>query len=460
MTGRRDQLGLPAEPPGPAPVVAVVGRPNVGKSTLVNRLCRRSVAIVADEPGMTRDRVYAEATLGGRPVILVDTGGFDVDPGEQMLGHIRRQLFVAIEEAHVIVCLFDGSVPPGHLDQEIVDHLRRSAKPVVHVANKTESARAAATALEYHELGIGDLIPVSAAHGRGTGELVDAILARLPPPTAQGREKPPPGARLAIMGRPNAGKSTLVNTLLGEERMIVDERPGTTRDAVQLPVTFMGCPYVLIDTAGMRRRRSIGAHVEELSVLHAVRAMSVADVVLLLVDAADQVAEQDMRIANLALRRGRGLVVALNKWDAIEGRAPRAEFARPYSDPGSLESVPVVRLSGLTGWNLEEAFETVNRVFAALSRRIPTPELNRFLEEAVRDHQPPSHRHRPVRLNYATQTGSSPPRFTVFTNHPEAIAEPYRRYLENRLRKAYDLAGVPIRLSFRSKAAGRRRRSS
>ncbi|MBW2263798.1 MAG: ribosome biogenesis GTPase Der [Deltaproteobacteria bacterium] len=456
---RHDQpLGDPAEPPGPAPVVAVVGRPNVGKSTLVNRLCRKRVAIVANQSGMTRDRVYAETTLRNVPVVLVDTGGFDLDPNQPLLKSIRSQLFIAIEEADVIVCLFDGAASPNMLDEEIVGYLRRSGKKVIYAANKTEKKIATQAAVEFHELGIEDIHMISAAHGQGIGKLLDAVVSLLPAPE-KGDAPGPKGIKLAVMGRPNAGKSTLVNTLLDEERMIVDDKPGTTRDAVQLPVTFMGHPYVLIDTAGMRRKRSIHEAVEELSVLHAVKAMRLADVVLLLIDAAGTIAEQDLRIANLALRMGCGLIVGVNKWDALGEKPDTLSFARPYTDAGTLDFVPVVRLSGLKAWNLEEVFEAVNRTWGNLKRRISTGEINRFLEQAVAAHQPPAFRHRPVRLNYATQVETKPPTFIIFTNHPEALADSYRRFLENRLREIYDFTGVPIRLFFRRKSKRRERRS-
>lgn len=448
----RDPLGEPAEPPGPAPVVAIVGRPNVGKSSLVNRLTRRRVAIVADQPGMTRDRVYAQTTLRSMPVVLVDTGGFDIDPDQPLVASIRRQLFVAIEEADVIVCLFDGAASPTSLDEEIVGHLRRAGKPVLYAANKTESERARQGALVYHELGVDHIHMISAAHGQGVGPLLDDVVSLLPTPRDTTDGDAPEGVRLAVMGRPNAGKSTLVNSLLDEERMIVDERPGTTRDAVQLPVTYMGKPYVLIDTAGMRRKRSVHEAVEELSVLHAVKALQLADVVLLLVDSLEKVAEQDLRIANLALDRGRGLVIGMNKWDVLEERPEKLVFARPRTDPGTLDFLPVVRLSGLRAWNLEEVFEAVDLVWSNLSRRIPTAQLNQFLEALVQAHQPPVFRHRPVRLNYATQVETRPPTFTIFTNHPEGVTDAYQRYLENRLRQEYELTGVPIRLRFRRKS--------
>jgi GTP-binding protein len=449
---------MPAEPPGTAPVVAVVGRPNAGKSTLVNRLCRRRVAIVADEPGMTRDRVYAQTTLRDRPVVLVDTGGFDVDRASPVVQAIRDQLLLAVEEADVVVCLFDGAAPPTSLDEEVVERLRRAGREVVWAANKTEGKKARQVALEYHELGVDELLYVSAAQGEGVGELVDAVVERLPAEPEPAAAPPPPDAvRLAIMGRPNAGKSTLVNTLLGEARMIVDEAPGTTRDAVQHTVTFHGEPWVLIDTAGMRRRRSIDRMTEELSVLHAVKAMGLAEVVLMLVDVTADVAEQDLRIANLALRRGRGLVVGLNKWDAAGEKPERLELVRPYSPVGTMEFVPVVRLSGREGWNLDELFDTARRVARNRRRRISTPQLNRFLEAAVEDHQPPAFRHRPVTLKYAAQVADAPPTIAVFTNRPEGVSDTYRRYLENRLRDTWDFTGVPLRIVFRKKAARDRR---
>jgi len=355
----------------------------------------------------------------------------------------------------VVVCLFDGLTSPTTLDEEIVGRLRRSGRPVVYAVNKTEGAAAHRTALEYHELGVEELLSISSAHGTGIGDLVDAVVARLPAPEP-GPGKGPEGVRLAVMGRPNSGKSTLANTLVGEERMIVDERPGTTRDAVQIPLTFMGQQWILIDTAGMRRPRSISLEVEELSVQHAVRAIEVASVVLLLVDAAIDVAEQDHRLANLVIRRGRGLVVGMNKWDRIRKKRARPTFSRPWMpDPGTLEFVPVVPMSGLEAWNLEEVFEVLGRVAVALERRIPTSDLNRFLEEAIAAHQPPAFRHRPVKINYATQVATAPPVFAFFANHPEGITPAYRRYLENKLRGSFDLEGVPIRLSFRRKP-GRR----
>ncbi len=453
-----DPLGMPADPPGPAPIVAVVGRPNVGKSTLVNRLARRRVAIVADEPGMTRDRVYAKARLRDRPAILVDTGGFDIDPASPLVEAIREQLMVAVEEADVIVCLFDGASPPSALDVEVVARLRRSARPVLYVANKTEGRAAKQVALEYHELGIEHILPVSAAQGDGIGELVDAILDLLPIPDAPGNDAPAAsdGIRLAIMGRPNAGKSTLVNTLLGQERMIVDAEPGTTRDAVQHRLERAGKRYVLIDTAGMRRPRSIGRITEELAVLHAVKAMTLADVVLLLVDVSAEISDQDLRIANLAIKRGRGLVVCLNKWD-MPAEKPDLVLARPFTNVGTLEYIPVLRLSGKEGWNLDEVFSTVERVAAARSRRLSTSELNRFLELALRDHQPPAVNRRPLTLKYITQVADAPPTFAVFCNHPEGVTAPFRRFLENRMRQTWDFTGVPIRLSFRAKGRNRKR---
>jgi GTP-binding protein len=425
----------------------------VGKSTLVNLLSGRTVSLVADTPAVTRDRVVAEAVVAGRAVHLIDTGGFIIRPEDNVTAMVMEQLAVAIEESDVIVCLFDASEPPTLLDEEIVRFLRKQGRPTLYAANKTDRKRSDEGILEYLALGPDEILPVSAAHNMGVDELRERIGGMLPPPSPSAAEGPDRGldARILILGRPNAGKSTLINTVLGVERVIVDPRPGTTRDCIAVEAEVKGRKVVLVDSAGIRRPRSVHHYMEEMSVIRAIRQIDEADVAVLLIDAQGGMVQQDERLCSMVVRKGKGLVVALNKWDLMKGAAYEDYVAgiRPLGD--YLKFVPAVPLSGLTGWNVEDLLSAVLQVKEQLGMRIPTARLNRFLEEIVEHHPPPRSKGRRVRIYYVTQTGTGPPRFTFITNRPDDVAENWKRYAASQIRETFGFMGVPLRLQFRPK---------
>ena len=435
-------------------IVALVGRPNVGKSTLFNRLVGKRVAIVHDEPGVTRDRHYGDVTSRGRRYTLVDTGGFDPESEDPMRRGIRRQVEIAVAEADVIVCVLDATASTAPADHTEVALLRRAEKPVIFIANKADSPRLEAEAADLYRLGMDRLILVSALHGRGIDELEAAVEAALPPPA----EAPPPAAddaaTIAVIGRPNAGKSSLVNRLSGEERVLVDARPGTTRDPIDLPIERDGKRYVLIDTAGIRRKAKVVKEndtVEAVSVLHAIRAMERGEVALLMCDASEGVAEQDAKILGLAVERGRGIVIALNKIDLVdrkdlqrieEGAREKLSFA-PWA--------PIVHVSAQTGRGMTGLFEAVSRVSAAYRKRVGTAELNRFFESALTTHPPPTSGGKAPRLFFITQAETSPPLFVIIASDPEKIHFSYRRYVSNQLRKSFGFEGVPVRVKYKER---------
>jgi GTP-binding protein len=454
------------------PIVAIVGRPNVGKSTLFNRFAGERIAIVEDVPGTTRDRVYATGDWNGRDFTLVDTGGLELEPGTPIEARVQDQARVAMAEADVILFVVDAEAGLAPLDYEVADRLRRSEKPVVLVVNKADNPRREHEGAEFHALGFEPTITISAQHGRNTGDLADLLVDALPPPsgTADGTasvpeelteeeldelaetEMGPP--RVAIVGRPNTGKSTLVNRVLGEERMIVSEIPGTTRDPVDSAVVVDGEPMILVDTAGIRRRGAIERGIERYSVLRAMKAIDRADVAVVMTDAVEGYTAQDAHVVGHVLDAGKGLVLVLNKWDVVEKdektaderlRALRREA--PY-----LSWADIVFASAKTGSRLDRVLEEARRVAEERYRRIPTAEVNRVISDAVQDH-PPSHvRNRLAKILYATQVAVAPPTFVVFVNDPELVHFSYRRYLENRIRAEYGFLGTPIRLIFRQRA--------
>jgi GTP-binding protein len=439
---------------GGTPIVAIVGRPNVGKSTLFNRLARARIAIVHDEPGVTRDRKYADTTAYGRAYTVVDTGGFDPEDADPMKAGIASHVRAAIAEADAIVFVTDATTGPNNADRAAVKLLRTSGKPAFYVANKADSPRADAEAFELYRLGVEKVYPVSALHGRGVGDLEAALVEALPEtePEPLPDEKAPP--RIALIGRPNAGKSSLLNRILGEDRVLVDARPGTTRDAIDALVEREGKKYVFIDTAGIRRKAKVakeGSAVESLSVLSSIRSIERAHVVVILCDAAEGVAEQDAKILGLAEERGRAMVVALNKSDLLDksGFAKAEELAReklsfvPY--------VPVVRTSAKTGRGIGELFATIDRVRDAFYRRIGTGELNRFFEQVLETRPPPTMGGRSPRLYFVTQAEVAPPTFIVMTNAPDAIHFSYRRFVVNQLRKHFGFDGVPVRVHYKAR---------
>ncbi len=430
------------------PVVALVGRPNVGKSTLFNRLTRSRDALVADQPGLTRDRQYGVGQLGDQPYVVVDTGGISGDLegiDALMVQQVRR----AIGEADHVLLLLDGREGRTAADEAIADELRRTGKPVTVVVNKTEQLDRDLAAAEFHALGLGEPHAIAAAHGRGVKSLIDYVLATLPPSS---QDAPPPeaGIRIAVIGRPNVGKSTLVNRLLGEERVVAFDQPGTTRDSIHIPFERDGRHYTLIDTAGVRRRGRVAGVVEKFSVIKTLQAMEAANVVLLVLDAQQGIAEQDAGLAGHVLESGRALVVVINKWDGLDPdrrEAVKSDMQRklPFLDFAAWRYVSALHGSGVG--KLLEAVEAAND---AAMRDLRTPELTRILEDAVAEHQPPLVRGRRIKLRYAHQGGKNPPLIVIHGNQTEAVPPAYQRYLVGRFRKALQLSGTPVRLEFKT----------
>jgi len=431
------------------PVVAIVGRQNVGKSTLLNRLAGRRIAIVEDMPGTTRDRVFADVSWGGAEYTLVDTGGLEVDPDTAVGQGVREQIKIASAEADVIIFLVDirDGVTPS--DLEVADMVRRTNKPVILVANKADNDRLEAHAVDFYELGLGDPVAVSAHHGRGTAELLDRISAMLP--TSLPVEVEPEMMKVAIVGRPNVGKSMLLNALLGSERAIVDDVPGTTRDAVDTLLDFAGESVLLIDTAGMRRRGRLTAAIERYSVLRALRAIDRADVALLVLDATELSAAQDMHIAGYVLQAAKGIILVVNKWDLIPGgnqvecdRYIRGQFRFvPYA--------PILYTSALLGQGVDGVIPQAKEVYNERLKRLPTAQVNNVVQQAVAGHSPPRKGHRQLKVLHATQAEVNPPTFVFFVNDARLVHFSYRRYLENKLRQAFGFVGTPLRLVFKSR---------
>ena len=429
------------------PLVALIGRPNVGKSTLFNRLIEEPLAIVEDVPGTTRDRIYADAQWGGMTFAVIDTGGLLPQPVDDLVASVREQVQIAIAEADVIVFLVDVREGLTANDLEIAELVRRSNKPVILVVNKADNESRRQAAVEFYELGLGDPYPISALHGAGTGDLLDALLNVLPP---QQPEEEAQGVKIAIIGRPNVGKSSLLNTILGQERMIVSEKPGTTRDAVDSFIEWDGQPITLIDTAGIRRRGRIARGVERYSVMRALRAIQRADVALLLLDAVEGVTAQDAHVAGYIVEEARGVVIVVNKWDLVEKDSYTTEgYTREIRRALKfIAYAPLVFVSAITGQRVGKAIDVALRVQNARSYRVPTAQLNRLVQDAVSMHSPPSRRGRRLRIYYATQVGIAPPSFIFFVNDPHLVHFSYRRYLENQLREALGFEGSPLRFSF------------
>jgi len=432
-------------------IVAIVGRPNVGKSALFNRIAGRRLAIVEGEPGVTRDRIYAECQWQGRRFILVDTGGIDFGAREGFAALARRQAELAVEEADVILFVVDardGLVAP---DQEVAGALRRSQKPVLVVANKVDHRRLVPQAAEFYALGLGDPLPVSAEHGLGIADLLDRMIQLLP---AGGEEdEAEDEVRVAVIGRPNVGKSSLVNRMLGEERSIVTEIPGTTRDALDSHMTRDGIRYTLIDTAGIRRRSRIEEPVERYSVIRALRAVDRADVCVLLLDATELVTEQDKRIAGYAHEAGKGMIIGVNKWDLVEKDDKTADrFEEQIREQlGFLQYAPILFLSAKTGQRVHRVFELAHYVANQHALRISTGRLNEVLHQATMRLEPPTDKGERLRIYYGTQSGVKPPTFVLFVNEPKLMHYSYLRYLENQLRENFGFVGTPIRFRLRKR---------
>jgi GTPase len=439
------------------PVVAVVGRPNVGKSTFFNRVLGERVAIVEDRPGVTRDRNYARAEWNGREFYLVDTGGMVEHSDEPMERLIRSQVLVAIGEADVLVQLVDGKAGPHPLDYAIAEHLRRTAKPAVLVVNKVDDlgSPSATAHHDFWDLGLGEPQPVGSLSGKGSGDVLDQIVWALPEGVEETEDE---RLRVAVIGRPNVGKSSFVNRLLGEERLVVSEVAGTTRDAIDTPMRYHGRTLVFVDTAGLRRQAKIGEGVEFYSSLRTERAIERADVSVLLLDATEPIAVQDLKIAEKAWDAGKGLLIIANKWDLVEKEtmtAPRYEREVRERVP-YLQWVPILFTSAVTGQRVNRALDLILEVQEQRTRRIPTHEVNEVLRALVTRTKPPAHRGHPVRFLYGTQVAVAPPTFVLWCNDPEGVPESYQRYLMNGFRQAWGFAGSPLVIRLRRRAEERR----
>ena len=436
----------------PRAVAAIVGRPNVGKSTLFNRLVGERVAIVEDVAGTTRDRIYATAEWRGREFSLIDTGGLEDAKAGAMEAAVRRQAEAAIAEADVVLFVVDAKSGVVPVEHDVADMLRRSRKPVLLVANKADSWRGEAQSAEFYELGLGDPHPVSAIQGTGTGDLLDEIVARLPPDE---EAEETTDARIAIVGRPNVGKSSFLNTLVGEERSVVSEIPGTTRDSVDTLVDFEGRRVVLVDTAGIRRRGRIEEGIEKYALLRTAHALERADVAILLTDATEGIAAQDVHIAGYALEARVGLVLAVNKWDVVDRGAEmtaqvEAEVAREFHFAPWMGHRFV---SAKTGRNVRETVADAIRIVDERRRAIPTGALHDMLVEAVAAHPPSPYHGKEVRFRHVTQARGKAPTFVFFTDQPEGVHFTYQRYLENEIRRRFGFPGTPIVLEFKASFA-------
>ena len=446
-------------------LVAFVGRPNVGKSTLFNRVVGKRLAVVSEVAGTTRDRLYAEAEWGGFIFTLVDTGGIEVTTGhhteplsedsEQFLPLIRQQAGIAIQDADVIVQVVDGQSGITAADREVAGILRQSKKPVIIAANKLESSKLWDTAYEFYELGLGEVFAVSALHGSGSGDLLDAIVYAIPSGFAE--EEEDDSLKIAILGRPNAGKSTLLNKLIGEERAIVSPIPGTTRDATDTKLQWQGQAITLIDTAGIRRRGKIDPGIEKYSVLRAIKALQRADVALLLIDAQEGVTAQDAHIGGMLAESSAGIIILVNKWDlVVKDTHTMHQFELQLRhDLSFLPYAPMIFISALSGQRVDRILPQSVKVNEARYRRIATGTLNQFMRNVTSKHAPPSKSGVRVKFFYTTQPGVAPPTFIFFVNKPQWVHFGYQRFLENRLREEFPLDGTPIRMVFRARSEDR-----
>jgi GTPase len=435
-------------------IVAIVGRPNVGKSTLFNRLTQSRQAIVEDFPGVTRDRLYAQCDWNGKEFTLVDTGGIVLDKeGDTIEAHVTRQAELAIEEADVIIFVCDVTHGVTASDQEVAEKLRRVRKPVLLAVNKVENLKRDEEALEFWSLGLDTMIPVSAEHGMGTGDLLDAVVENLPAPEEM-HEEDEDLIKVAVIGRPNVGKSSLVNAILGEERVIVSNVAGTTRDAIDVLIEKGEDRFLLIDTAGMRKRGKVEEGVERYSVMRALRAVERANVVLMVIDAEDGVTDQDQKIVGYANENGKACIVVINKWDLVEKDEKTME---KFTDKvrvrlAFMDYAVLAFLSAKTRSRVHKLLPLIRKVAENHARRISTAELNDLIREAYSLNPPPSDKGRRLKIFFGTQPHAAPPGFVFFVNDRELLHFSYKRYLENRLRETYDFEGTPIRLYFRNKA--------
>lgn len=433
------------------PIVAVVGRPNVGKSTFVNRIAQVDDAIVHEMRGVTRDRSYHKADWNGLDFTLIDTGGIEMGDEDAFQGSIRSQAFEATNEADVIIFLVDGKTGINADDEEVARILRKSVKPVFLAVNKMDTPNRYDEMWEFYQLGLGDPWPVSATHGHGTGDLLDDVVEELRKVEVVGEEEEP-SINVAIIGRPNAGKSSLTNRLTNNDRSIVSDVAGTTRDAVDTVVEHDGELYRIVDTAGLRRKSQIDQDVEYYGFVRAMRAIDRADVALLVIDGTLGLTNEDQRVAGYAAERGCAMVIVLNKWDIVDGPEAKAKVRERIEDRMTFVGyAPVIAVSALTGKKVDRIWDVINKVYASYSRTIPTSQLNTFLAGIRESGHTISKGKAILRMKYVTQTSTCPPQFTFFANRPDVVDDNYERYLENRLRESFDLEGTPINLKFKKK---------
>lgn len=433
------------------PVVSIVGRPNVGKSTIFNRLIGSRKAIVDDQYGVTRDRHYGESVWNGRRFNVIDTGGYLPDETDVMIAGVREQVHIAIEESDVILFVVDTKGGITSLDQAVAQLLRKQEKPVLLVPNKADNDERVLNATEFYSLGFEELYPISAINGRGTGDLLDEVVARLPEEQPEQESTTP---KLAVVGRPNVGKSSFVNALLNHERCLVTDIPGTTRDAINSKLTFEGKEYILIDTAGLRKKRKVKENVEFYSTVRTDRAIKECDVAILMLDAMRGFEAQDKHILREAEKYNKGIVIVLNKWDLVPDKETNLhkEFEEyVYSRIPTMKYVPIVSSSALTGQRVHKVIAMADRVLEERKKKISTPDLNDFISQILKEKPLPIRRRVPLKIKYATQVKANPPVFKFFMNIPEELPANYRRYIENKIREQYGFKGVPITLTFKQK---------
>ncbi|MEA3466574.1 MAG: ribosome biogenesis GTPase Der [Thermodesulfobacteriota bacterium] len=432
-------------------VVAIVGRPNVGKSTLFNRILGQRKALVENFPGVTRDRNYADVSRYITPFTLIDTGGFEPISEERMLVQMREQSQLAIEEADVILFVMDAREGLTPSDYEVADLLRRVNKPVFFVVNKVDGDRQEEEALEFYDLGLEIYYPVSAEHGRGISDLMDAVMAELPPAI---HDDPINGeVRLAVIGRPNVGKSSLVNKMLGYERVVANPTSGTTRDSVDTPLAYHGKPYTLIDTAGIRRKGRVSQKLEKYSIIQALKGMDRAHVVLLVIDAETGITEQDLTIAGYAFDKGRAIVLVVNKWDTLtkDNKTMQNFIEEVRFQFKFIPFAPIVFVSALTGQRVATIMDTVENVAEHFNRKVSTSQLNQVLEAAQQAHPPSMYHGKRIKFYYITQTAVRPPTFTIFVNREKGVHFSYRRYMANKIREPFKFTGCPLRINYRDR---------
>ena len=434
------------------PIVAIVGRPNVGKSTLFNQIGKKRISIVDDMPGVTRDRIYLDAVWLGKPFVMIDTGGIEFSGDDKILSSMRDQAKLAMDEADVIVFVVDGRTGLTTSDEEVGKMLRTTKKPVILAVNKIDSPKQDNDIYEFYNLGLGDPIPIAAANALNLGDLLDAVVAAFPDNSGEDEESDE--IHIAVIGRPNVGKSSLVNTLLGEERVIVSDIPGTTRDAIDTHFKKDDIKFTLIDTAGMRRKAHIDEAIEHYSVLRSLRAIDRSDVVLMVINAVEGITDQDTKIAGYAHDSGKGVILVVNKWDIYENKDEKStlRFTEDLREKiGFLQYAPVIYISALTGQRVHRITDLVKYVADQQSMRIKTSVLNELLRDAIAINPPPSYKGKPLKVLFMTQAGIKPPKFIIFVNDPELMHFSYLRFLENKIRETFGFEGAPLKLIVRGR---------